>query len=336
MYRVVRNTYHPVVRHYMDIIYSAANRTKTNAENVEYKRRHDKLDRIVCDSPIIAWHYLMRGYKNLAVWFQGVLPEESFLSRRSHLRFFLLGVIEKVVLKRAKCVFLVSEEMRIHYQNKYHVDLSEKAFIMPCFNETHVYPEAFTESIKGQTIEFLYVGSLSKWQCFSETVDLFSRIEKRSDKPLLFSIYTQEQEEAKRILDEYGVRNYRIDYVNHDDLANRIKSCRYGFVIREDTVINRVATPTKFSNYLSNGIVPVYAECLSSFHKMAMMHGIGIACQIDDLDDAAERVLRHLEKNTDVCECANQCKKVFDTYYNTERYVKQISEFLEKITWRKR
>ena len=69
---------------------------------------------------------------------------------------------------------------------------------------------------------------------------------------------------------------------------------------------------------------------------MAMMHGIGIACQIDDLDDAAERVLRHLEKNTDVCEYANQCKKVFDTYYNTERYVKQISEFLEKITWRKR
>lgn len=333
MYRVVRNTYHPVVKHYMDVIYKAAKETSYGAENVDYKQRHVKHDVIVCDSPMIALYYLIRGYKNLAVWFQGVLPEESFISHHSHIRSFLLGMIEYVVLKYAKCVFLVSEEMKTHYQNKYHVNLENKSFIMPCFNETGLNEAAFANNDEGEMIEFLYAGSLSKWQCFTETVDLYSRIEQQAKVPVKLLVFTKEKEVAENTVRQFGIGSFEIDYVESDELAQRIKNCQYGFVVREDTIINQVATPTKFSNYLSNGIIPIFSRCLKSFYRVSAEYGIGIPCNIVDLDAAARLVIADMSSGHSKAELKEKCQKVFDDYYSTERYIKKICCFLNEINW---
>ena len=333
MYRIVRNTYHPVVKHYMDVIYKAAKKTSYGAENVDYKQRHVKREVIVCDSPIIALYYLIRGYKNLAVWFQGVLPEESFISHHSHIRSFLLGMVEYMVLKCAKCVFLVSEEMKTHYQNKYHVNLEKKSFIMPCFNETSLNEVAFEKSIEGKPIEFLYVGSLSKWQCFTETVDLYSRIEQQARVPVKLLVFTKEKELAENTVLQFGIGSFEIDYVESDELAQRIQNCKYGFVVREDTIINQVATPTKFSNYLSNGIIPIFSRCLKSFFRISSEYGVGIPCDIMDLDTAAQLVLADMDREHSEIELRVKYQKVFDDYYSTERYIGKISCFLNEIKW---
>lgn len=333
MYRVVRNTYHPVVKHYMDVICKAAKETSYGAENVDYKQRHAKNDVIVCDSPVIALHYLVCGYRNLAVWFQGVLPEESFISHHSHVRSFLLGMVEHVVLQRAKCVFLVSEEMKTHYQKKYHVNLENKSFIMPCFNETGLNEAAFADNDEGKTVEFLYAGSLSKWQCFTETADLYSRIERKAKVPVKLLVFTKEKEAAENTVRQFGIRSFEIDYVEPDELAQRIKNCRYGFVVREDTIINQVATPTKFSNYLSNGIIPVFSRCLKSFFRVSVEYGIGIPCDIEDLDTAAQLVLSDMSNGRRKAELKEKCQKVFDDYYSSERYIEKIGCFLNEINW---
>ena len=103
--------------------------------------------------------------------------------------------------------------------------------------------------------------------------------------------------------------------------------------MREDTIVNQVATPTKFSNYLSNGIIPIFSRCLKSFFRISNEYGVGIPCDIMDLDTAAQLVLADMDSEHSEIELRVKYQKVFDDYYSTERYIEKISCFLNEIKW---
>ena len=162
---IVRSTYHPVVKTYMDVIQQGIGRAGHETSDIEPKAVQNlkKADYLVTDSPVVAIRYIFKGFKNHVVWYQGVTPEESFMANNSRIRFFLLSKIEKWVLKRAKLVFFVSDAMREHYEKKYKLALSEKSMVMPCFNENGVKEDAFSNE-KYEKNTFVSVGSLHVWQ----------------------------------------------------------------------------------------------------------------------------------------------------------------------------
>ena len=328
---LLRTTYHPVVKTYMDVIQKGLIHANIPCCDVmPGDSAISKKDFLLTDSPLIAIKYILKGFRNHIVWFQGVSPEESFMSHKSHVRSALISQIEKIVLKKAKLVFLVSEAMKRHYENKYKIDLSAKCFIMPCFNETGVYEDAFS-SEKYEANSFLYVGSLLPWQCFEETVDLYSRIERQSTKPTKFYVFTQQKEEALNILQRYHVKHYVIDCVSKEELSNRIKHMKYGFVIREDSVVNNVATPTKFSNYLANGIIPIYSSSLRSFAAFDEGNNLGIVCDLDSLENGTRSIFEHMESDIVANDIYSKCKYAFDSYYNAEQYVIDIANLANGI-----
>ena len=334
-YNVVRSTEDPVVEHYMNILLMAGEKSGGETKNVQYKCKHNKKDVMVCDSALVALHYFLRGYKNIVIWYQGVVPEESYLRNRSKIRSSVLSIIELIGLKSAKACFFVSDEMLKHYEQKYHMSLKCKSYIMPCFNEIGLNKEAFRNESKSSSCEFLYAGSLNEWQCFRQTAELYAHIEQKALAPTKFCVYTREKEKAQRIIDELNIKSYIVDYVDSRELANRIKSCRYGFVLRENSIINRVATPTKFSNYLANGITPIFSDCLKSFNSIHKKYGIGIVCDINNLEQSAEIILKDMECGQNINSFCEKCKEVFDTYYNTEKYIDEIAQFFQKIPWKK-
>lgn len=334
-YNVVRSTEDPVVEHYMNILLMAGEKSGGETKNVQYKCKHNKKDVMVCDSALVALHYFLRGYKNIVIWYQGVVPEESYLRNKSKIRSSVLSIIELIGLKSAKACFFVSDEMLQHYEQKYHMSLKCKSYIMPCFNEIGLNKEAFQNESKSSPCEFLYAGSLNEWQCFRQTAELYAHIEQKAVIPTKFCVYTREKEKAKKIIDHLNIKSYLVDYVDASELANRIKSCRYGFVLRENSVINRVATPTKFSNYLANGIIPIFSDCLKSFYLIHKRHKIGIVCNINNIEQSVEDILKNMEKEQNVNILSEKCKEVFDTYYNTEKYIDEIAQFFQKIPWKK-
>lgn len=329
---VVRSTYHPVVKTYMDVIQQGIERAGYETSDVDPKQAQNlkKTDYLVTDSPLVAIRYIVKGFKNHVVWYQGVSPEESFMANNSHIRFFLLSKIEKWVLKRAGLVFFVSDAMREHYEKKYKLTLSEKSMIMPCFNENGMAKRAVSaEKYKKNT--FVYVGSLHVWQCFEQTAKLYAEIEKAAGGNTTFYVFTGEQEKAKRILQQYGAKNYYVDYVPADVLSQRIKDMKYGFVLRQDHPVNNVATPTKFSNYLSNGIIPIYSDCLRSFAEYDAGLKLGIVCNLEDIEACVARIREHMEQENTAEEIQAKCEKAFAEYYNREAYVEKIAEKVREL-----
>ena len=39
-------------------------------------------------------------------------------------------------------------------------------------------------------------------------------------------------------------------------------------ITRKDIAINKVATPTKMSSYLANGIIPIFSDIIGDFNKV--------------------------------------------------------------------
>ena len=315
--------------YYLDII---ADALKLNGESVEFIEDINKIessDRVVCIIPKSFWGVYRRQCKNkILYWFQGVIPEEISYYNYSKLKKFINKMaytfMERLILKKSSFNFFVSNTMVNHYQKKYGYN-KDNYFVMPCFNQP-LFEDAFFDS-KYENPTFVYTGNLAKWQCFEPMVSLFSKIKKQIPTATL-TIYTKDSEEAKIILDKYHVEA-EIKYVPYTQLAQEIKQYKYGFILREDNVVNNVATPTKMNSYLASGIIPIYTDVVGAYSEnlSGLKYTISLAVDNHGLDKlfALEKVVI---KGSDVLE---DYSDVFNKYYNRDHYVKIIAERLKNI-----
>ena len=290
-----------------------------------------KKDYIIFDECKIAAIYILKGYKNIIVWVQGVVPEEAIMKGYPKYRYIAHSILEYISLRKAKYIFVCSKTMKKHYETKYKLDISSKVFIMPCFNEIDIDKSSFGIQKKYKENTFLYVGTLSAWQCFEETLQIYKEIEKEKEKTCLY-VYTPNQDEARMALAKYEIQNYQVDYLPADKLGEKIKMVKYGFVLRKRNIVNQVATPTKLSNYIAHGIIPIYSDCLQSFNDYQQKSsGYAVICNVENKEEGIKNILENMEGNIDSLSIEKWCKRTFSTYYNQNKYIKDIGEFLKNI-----
>lgn len=283
-------------------------------------------DWFLAPSALEACKLYLWGAKNIILWSQGVVPEESYLRNRSRIRMVALSLIERYALNRAALCLFVSDEMRRYYEKKYKINFDDRCFIMPCFN-TMLDSEAFHTEAKYDSPTFAYVGSLAAWQCFDETVDLYKAIESRLGCAR-FKVLTFNQDEARKLLEKKGVRHYEIGCVPPEKVAEELADVSYGFVIREDNIVNRVATPTKISSYMASGVIPIFSSCLRSFSDLA--RDLRFAVPVGESLDV-DSIVRYCENDINWKDVLAEYRHVFETYYSRVYYVKQLVPLLRKI-----
>ena len=267
-----------------------------------------------------------RGARNIILWCQGIIPEESFLRNRSKTRAALLSLIEKRALKNAAFCLFVSNDMRRHYERKYKLDFGGRCFVMPCFNSV-LQPESILAEGKYDSPTFAYVGSLAAWQCFEATVDLYKELENRLSGARL-KVLTFDQDRARDVLKAKGVKCYEVDCVPPEKVAKELSGVAYGFVIREDDPVNRVATPTKLSSYMAAGVIPMFSDCIGSFSGLArgLKYAIPIGRPVD-VDTVARRCAEPVRRE----EVLGEYRRIFDTYYSREYYVEGLAPLLGSV-----
>lgn len=259
-------------------------------------------------------------------WFQGISPEEVKFSKRPFLKKLLYywgqTFLEWYAIKHATLSIMVSETMLSHYKKKY--GFNSASFIMPCFNAS-LNREAFKGKFNKPT--FVYAGNLAGWQCFEETVNLFSKIKAKVPDATL-TVYTQDKDEASEILKKYGIEP-DLRYVPYQQLSKELQNYKYGFLIRKDYSVNNVATPTKMNSYLANAIIPIYSTVIGAFKdNLSNLH---YAVPVESTDKCVEKIVE-LER-----ECINpndvlaDYKPIFERYYSRDHYINKLSKLLETM-----
>lgn len=287
----------------------------------EYRKDLDgvaKQDLIVFPMGKDAFRYYWKGYHNLILWQQGATGAESFMRHSSKLRRFVLNFMDCFIMKKAKMIFYVSRYMQKYYEDLAHTGFGEKAYVMPCYNET-LDSGVFAKKDYSKKV-FTYVGSLDLWQCFQETVEIYAEIEKRVPDAF-FRVLTFQTEKAERILAEKKIKNYSVACVPKEQVKAELEDAAYGFILRHDIDVNRVATPTKISSYLSAGVLPIYSSCLKDFHALA--DGKAFAFALDPGADP-EALISYVNQDVDKDTVQKEIEAVFATYYSTENHIRNI------------
>ncbi|MBU7007220.1 hypothetical protein [Phosphitispora fastidiosa] len=309
---------------YLNIIESAIKIiTTTNvlkADSIDSIKNSNKNDYYIVARIIDAVKLYLKGRQNIIFWVQGVEPEESYMRHKNVFKKVVLEILERFILTRAKFVFFVSNTMKKHYEIKYGINFNERHYIMPCFN-TNIHKPAFFKKGKYKNNVFVYIGSLSVWQRFDKVVAFYKCIEEFGIFNSKLLVLTSERQKATDILKKSGIRNYEVSFVNNDELPNILSDAKYGFIIRDDVIVNHVATPTKISTYLSCGVIPIYSSCLKDFHRVSEGMRYKILYDTDSIQNVLSGLLREEINSMEIYE---EYKNVFSTYYNVDYHIKNI------------
>jgi len=281
------------------------------------------------------WCFIVKLFNpkaKIVTWFQGLGAEEALMTRNSLVRKRLWNCVEYFALKFSWINIYVSERMHDYYQDTYRLK-DKNFFIMPCFNKK-LNEEAFSIVNKYQNPSFVYAGGLDKWQCIEETLDIFCQIEKSIPAASL-TLLTKDKVKAEALIKKYNIKNYKISFVSLDNLDAELMNYKYGFLIREDHIVNNVSTPTKMNSYLANGIIPIYTNVVDDFNKNMKKNNVFLMLDAHDTAESWKDLIIGFDflSNTIAFkeEFLSEVKSIFLNYYNSEIYIYRFQDFLKKI-----
>ena len=186
------------------------------------------------------------------VWdVHGAVPEECSLTSDEGNRM-LAESVEQTLWEKASVIVTVSEAMEKHLRDK-HGDTRATLIVLPIFPPSLLtaMPPAQCDAKQELTI---YAGGLQAWQniaLMQETIAVTSEWMHYTILVPDASAWNNTQ------LDCAAPEHLEITTLPPEKIHEVYAKARYGFILRDDSPINRVACPTKLVEYIAYGIIPI-------------------------------------------------------------------------------
>ena len=268
------------------------------------------IEKIWCTNVMYVLRLIRITKLPIYLWKQGDAAAESYMTHHSYLRKWVLQMIDAYSLRKVAGVIYVSDAMKDYYENKYSV--RTKSIVVPCLSEF-----ANTKIEKAGRIpdSFVYIGGLSIWQCFDEILSLYAKI--RTEQSVFHIITLKTEEAHKKVLkiigDDRNIKIYGI--TDRTQIPAILNKFQYGFLIRRNDVVNQVAAPIKFLEYLSCGVNVIMTDAVPSYAKLVRENNVGTVVDIN-----AEHIVIHSFNP--------YAKEVYKRYFSRNTYVEEYKKLL--------
>lgn len=200
--------------------------------------------------------------------FRGLVFMESWYRNKNVINSSILYLMEFFAYSVANDVCAVSTVLAKEINRKFY---KRKINVFPCAVSTTYNKSKILNSHK--EIKFVYVGSMSSWQQFDRTLKIFKYI---SDNiPATLTVYTNEIDKAKEQIRFHSINVVEITQLKQDEIHSRLISFDFGFLIRENQFINRVASPVKFLEYVASGVMPFITPFVGDYSNATKNYKLG-------------------------------------------------------------
>lgn len=193
-----------------------------------------------------------------------------------------IDVMEKKAVIESDFRIAVSAQLVIYWKNNYQY-IANSHVIIPCTVNSAFIQNNFPESIEDNKadlgldkndIVFAYSGSTAGWQSF-KTLETFIDPLLKSNKQFKIIFLAQKEKSIEQLKLKYPDQVLQ-KWVAHEEVSRILSACDYGILIREETVTNQVASPTKFAEYLASGLPVVISNHLGDYSAFVETHQCGI------------------------------------------------------------
>jgi glycosyltransferase involved in cell wall biosynthesis len=230
---------------------------------------------------------------------------------------------ERRVLASADLNVFVSAAMRDFYRQQYDLDGTTDA-IVPCCVADEQFPDGKPAlSVPGLPTKrpiLAYLGTMAVWQCGEETLRLFAQLHRR-DHRLFFLLLVPESDhpQARVLMARTGLpeASVLLTELPHGQIAAALQRAHAGVLLRRVHSVNRVASPTKFGEYLAAGLPVIMTDGVGDFSGMVAADRLGILLDpaVLDGDDypsqEIDRIIKFVRRSaTRRRQVAEQCRRI--------------------------
>lgn len=189
---------------------------------------------------------------------------------------------EKSVVLNADFRIAVSEEL-VKYWNERYGYSENKHVVIPCTLNTSFRPEILKQEeienarkkmkFNADDIMLVYSGSTAGWQSFDLLQGFLQKII-NNNKNIKVLFLSEKDKNVDQLKAEFPDKIFQT-FVKHSEVSGILKSCDIGILIREKSVTNQVASPTKFAEYLSAGLPVIISEGIGDYTSFVKQNDCG-------------------------------------------------------------
>lgn len=202
----------------------------------------------------IWWAY---PFMRIVTDMHGVVPEELHLESR-HWRAMVYTIVERWTVRFSTAIISVTDAMAAHII----IDAPRKIqlhLVLPVLPTGFSEPFTRSKTILGP-VRALYSGGLQVWQ----NTGLMLNAMRQTHMHALFKVLTQDVTAFRNLMNATAgpdsADTISVLSVPKNHIFTHYYWADFGFVLRDDNLINQVACPTKLVEYLATGVIPVVLQ----------------------------------------------------------------------------
>lgn len=227
----------------------------------------------------------------------GIVPEEeAMMGRPDHGAFY--EAVECVVAMNSRLLVVVTDAMRDHLKRKY-PEMAAEFLVVPIIEKHDVDLTRRVPREAGAPYRAVYAGGTQVWQNIGATLAAAVAAEDYAS----FEFLSHDHAIIRDLALPYGIAErctFRV--TDKAGLAETYLRSDLGFVIRDDVPVNQVSCPTKLSEYLWFGVIPVVkSPAIGDFDALGFQYVTLDEFQAGLLPDEAA-MARMRQRNREVIE----------------------------------
>ena len=198
----------------------------------------------------------------------GVVAEEMKMSG-DLIRSELAAYVESNIINACDRIICVTESMKNHYKKKYNIE-EDRFLVVPIFSSSTIDTDAVLSNKKEKDKDIIiYSGGLNKWQ----NIEMMNEIIEKTVDDYDYRMYVFDPDLYKKTVNNDIIDKMIIDNISHDEIEKELLKSDFGFVLRENNIVNMVACPTKLIEYIKYGVIPILLnDKLGDFKKNGLQY----------------------------------------------------------------
>lgn len=232
--------------------------------------------------------------------------------RIEHMWFTAISKLDYLGLKYGfryfDAAFAVSEALKKYMTDRYVRERKIPFYIVPCATTSSIMPVEYRElyrkeyrekyNIQPNEIVFVYSGGVSSWQCIDETIELYCQIAKTMNQKVRMLMFSHQigyiQEKTR------GIETIQTDSYQPQELEKALCAGDYAFLLRKESIVNRVAFPNKFLEYVNSGMSIITTPHVDAVAKSVKDNGLGYIYDFgDNIGQLVTYVKEHGQQRND-------------------------------------
>lgn len=205
-----------------------------------------------------------------------------------------LEAAQRLALEQSDAIICVSQAMKSYLVESWDLNPT-KVGVIPCciVDRRAARGEPDVEAVRQKygfagKVVFAFSASDAPWQRTDDVVRLCSQLANRVPQAH-FMFLTWKPDQIAEQFRTLGVDLSRTTILSlrHKDVAHHLAAADVGILLRDLSLVNKVASPVKAAEYLAAGLPIILTPSLGDYSDLIKNEGLGVVTTGADMDDRA-------------------------------------------------